>query len=671
MKIFNTHGINIEKTALNNFLYSGFDFDDREYELRSKFILLNSVVSIGLLVISLLTVFLWWNGKIDLAVVNGLFIVLNVYLLYALRRSENAYKKVIPLILLNGILWIAISLTAFPDEQIRVAWFLIMIMFSYYLGAYRLGISATALSMLALFSVVYFVDTSFNSYTLTLAVTMMILTALFSNLYEKRNKHAREILLRMNDNAQEMIKSKTEKSLDLYKNSTQELIRKSEKLKEQKEVFEHLAYHDILTGLPNRTLFHDRIEHAVEKAKRNKTEFAVLFLDIDRFKEINDTFGHQIGDGVLRIVADRLHEELRALDSIARLGGDEFTVLVEDLNNIYSTEDIAQKLIQVLKDPIEVKGYKFYITNSIGISIYPHDGEDAEVLLESADSAMYAAKRDGGNMHQYHTREMTEQAYERVMLESSIRQAVNNEEFVLHYQPQINTQTGELIGVEALVRWQQPEMGVVFPVSFMPLVEATGLIISLGEWVLHTAATQMTAWQKKGFDPGHIAVNLSVKQLRDESIIAMIENVLRETECKPEWIEFEITESYTMKNPDQSIKLLKRIKEIGVGLAIDDFGTGFSSLSYLKRLPVDMLKIDRSFISDIPGNHENEKLVKTIISMSENLGLEVLAEGVETEEQKLFLQQKGCSNIQGYLYAKPMSADEIAEMFKTKELSEG
>jgi EAL domain-containing protein (putative c-di-GMP-specific phosphodiesterase class I) len=350
---------------------------------------------------------------------------------------------------------------------------------------------------------------------------------------------------------------------------------------------------------------------------------------------------------VLKIVADRLHQELRALDSIARLGGDEFTILVEELSNVYNAEDVAQKLIQVLKEPISVKGYKFYITNSIGISIYPHDGEDADVLLESADAAMYGAKRDGGNMHQYHTREMTEQAYERVMLESSMRQALKNEEFLLYYQPKINTETGDLVGLEALVRWQQPEMGVVFPVSFMPLVEATGLIIPLGEWVLHTAASQMSAWQKKGFDPGHIAVNLSAKQLRDESIVTMVENVLRETECKPEWIELEITETYTMKYPDQSIKLLKRIKEIGVGLAIDDFGTGFSSLSYLKRLPVDTLKIDRSFISDIPGNQENEKLVKTIVSMAENLGLGVLAEGVETEEQKDFLQQRGCHIIQG------------------------
>ena len=467
-----------------------------------------------------------------------------------------------------------------------------------------------------------------------------------------------------------MIKSKTEKGFNLYKKSTQKLVKNSEKLKEKNDALEHLAYHDILTGLPNRALFYDRIKHAIDKAKRNKTEFAILFLDIDRFKEINDSFGHQIGDEVLKVVAERLHKELRALDSIARLGGDEFTVLVEDLSSVYSAEDIAQKLIQVLREPISVKGYKFYITNSIGISVYPHDGEEAELLLESADAAMYGAKRDGGNMHQYHTREMTELAYERVMLETSIRQAVKNDEFILHYQPQINTQTGELIGLEALVRWQQPEVGVVFPISFMPLVEATGLIVSLGEWVLHTAATQMTAWQDKGFDPGYIAVNLSAKQLRDESIVTMIGHVLRETECKPEWIELEITEAYTMKYPDQSIKLLGRIKEIGVGLAIDDFGTGFSSLSNLKRLPIDKLKIDRSFVQDIPGNQENETIVKTIISMSENLGLEILAEGVETEEQKHFLLQNGCFNAQGYLYAKPMSAEDIVEMFKTKELNE-
>ena len=397
--------MNVKKTALNNFLHSGFDFDDKEYELRSKLTLLNGLVGIGLLIISMLTLYLWQNGKINLVVVNCLFIVLNFSLLYALRRSRQAYEKVIPFMMLDTIIWIALVMAAFPAEQIRVAWFLVMIILSYYLGSSKLGIAVTALSVIALLTVEYFVDTSFNSYTLTLAITIIILASYFSYLYERRNNRSREILIRANGTLEEMIKSKTEKGFNLYKKSTQKLVKNSEKLKEKNDALEHLAYHDILTGLPNRALFYDRIKHAIDKAKRNKTEFAILFLDIDRFKEINDSFGHQIGDEVLKVVAERLHKELRALDSIARLGGDEFTVLVEDLSSVYSAEDIAQKLIQVLREPISVKGYKFYITNSIGISVYPHDGEEAELLLESADAAMYGAKRDGGNMHQYHTRE--------------------------------------------------------------------------------------------------------------------------------------------------------------------------------------------------------------------------------------------------------------------------
>ncbi|HFS82451.1 MAG TPA: EAL domain-containing protein, partial [Epsilonproteobacteria bacterium] len=457
------------------------------------------------------------------------------------------------------------------------------------------------------------------------------------------------------------------------KKNNQKIFEGAQKLKKQKAVFEHLAHHDTLTGLPNRVLFRDRLEHAIDIAKRDSTKLTVLFMDLDHFKEINDSLGHQLGDEVLQITAERLQKVLRGSDSIARLGGDEFTVLIEDINKGTEIETIAQKLIQAVKESITVQNHKLYLTASIGISIYPHDGEDAETLLKNADAAMYSAKQNGRNTYHYFAKEMTDRALKRVMIESSIRRALDKGEFVLYYQPQINSKTGRLNGLEALIRWNHPDMGVVLPSEFIPLAEATDLIIPLGEWVLYTAAAQAVAWHQNGQEPGRISINLSVKQLRHKSIVPMIQNILRETKCKPNWLELEITESYTMQNPNQSIKLLKRIRNIGLSLALDDFGTGYSSLSYLKRLPIAKLKIDKSFIDDIPGSKEDEAIVHTIISIAKSMALDVVAEGVETDEQKLLLQQAGCSNIQGYLYERPMPVDEmmrvLTEYDKRNDLS--
>ena len=540
--------------TFKNFLYSGFDFTDEEAEIRSKFVLMNSMTSIVIIALFIVTVFLYLKGENQLAAGGLFFVLLGFYLLYALRNKKHKSKE-------------------------------------------------------------------------------------------------------LNESEKQRINTPNRIDNDEVQENEEDLL-------EQKVLFEHLANHDVLTGLPNRKFFLDRLEESIEKARRNSAEFAVFFIDLDHFKEINDTMGHQVGDEVLKIVSERLQNQLRNTDCVARLGGDEFTILLEELKEVYDADKFANKLTAVLREPILINNREHCVTSSIGIGIFPNDGSDAETLLKCADVAMYGAKHNGRNAHQFYTQDMTDAAYERLMLETGFQRAMEKEEFVLHYHPLINSLTGQLIGLEALIRWEHPEMGMLFPVKFLPFVESTGSIIPLGEWVLHTVATQMVEWQKRGFNPGVVSVNISVKQLSTKGFIAMLEEVLRETKCNPKWIELEIMEDYPMQNPDLSIELLQRIKKIGVTLAMDDFGTGYTSLSYLKQLPIDKLKIDKSFIKNIPGNPEDEKLVKTIISMADNLGLEVLGEGVETREQKLFLQEAGCNNIQGYLYGKPMSAKEVTRMFE-------
>ena len=627
---------------------------------------MNSMFTIGLMLIAILTFFLFLEGKILFVVVNCAYILINTILIYVLRLSRNAYKYIIPAVSLSGLILIAVALMVYPEEKVRIAWFLDLVILSFFLGGIVLGATATMLSIGTIIAVGYFRHANFDEYMVLLSSTIIVIGAIFIYQYEKRNVKAKRILREINQNLEKKVKNETEKRTRLFKKSNQKLLKSAEELKEQKAVFEHLAHHDPLTGLPNRVLFRDRLEHAIDIANRNNKKLAVLFMDLDHFKEINDSLGHQLGDEVLKIIAERLHKKLRGSDSIARLGGDEFTVLIEDVKEDSEIGDIANKLIQVFKEPITVKSHTLYLTVSIGISIYPSDGEDAETLLKCADAAMYGAKKDGRNTYHYFSKEMTEQALERVMIETSMRNALKNDEFILYYQPQINSKTGELEGLEALVRWDHPEMGIVSPEKFISLAEATDLIVPLGEWVLRKAAAQIVAWHEDGLKPICMSVNFSVKQLRDKGIISMIEKILLETKCNPNFLELEITEGYTMQNPNQSIELLRRIRNLGLHLAIDDFGTGYSSLSYLKRLPINKLKIDKSFIDDIPGSREDEAIVSAIVAMTESMGLDVIAEGVEREEQKVFLEQVGCNKIQGYLYAKPMPADEIKQILQDK-----
>lgn len=441
------------------------------------------------------------------------------------------------------------------------------------------------------------------------------------------------------------------------------------KMKRQRDALAHQAYHDGLTGLPNRLLFLDRLNQYIHKSYRNKSKIAVLFIDMDRFKEINDSLGHVFGDETIKEVARRIESKIRETDTLARFGGDEFILICNSMDDPISIVNVVEKVMKSMEDPITIEEHTIYVTLSIGISIYPDDTEIADDLLKNADAAMYKAKSDGRNTYRFYTEDMTEKAYARIQLESCLRQAIVNEDFILYFQPQRNARTNKIIGMETLIRWEHETKGFIPPASFIPIAEDTGLIIPLGHWIMKKGMQQIVKWYDDGLAPGRLSINFSMLQLQKHNFIFILERMLEETMCKAEWLEVEITESQVMKNPEQTILTLQKISQLGIKIAIDDFGTGYSSLSYLKRLPINTLKIDRSFIQDIPGNEEDVAISQAIIALAKSLKLDVIAEGVETEEQKKFLVDNGCDNIQGYLYAKPMPAKEIDKILKSdKEL---
>ncbi|MAD40941.1 MAG: hypothetical protein CL623_00910 [Arcobacter sp.] len=435
-----------------------------------------------------------------------------------------------------------------------------------------------------------------------------------------------------------------------------------DELKKQKNILDYQAHHDALTNLPNRVLFNDRLTQAIEEAKRNKTNVALLFIDLDHFKEINDSLGHEIGDEVLKVVSTRLKEVVREKDTVARLGGDEFTVIIEELFEAQNVSIIASKIIETLSTPIINNNNTLYISCSIGISIYPEDGVSPSDLLKYADSAMYKAKNEGRSNYQYYNSTLTQLAFERVVMETSLRTALENEEFVIFYQPQVNAITNKIVGMEALVRWEHPTMGLVSPTKFIPLAESTGLIVELDRLVMKIAMTQFTLWYKSGLKPGKLAMNLAIKQLKKYDFIDTLQDLIKETKCKPEWIELEVAEGQIMTNPEEAIKTLQQISDMGIEISVDDFGTGYSSLAYLKRLPIDKLKIDQTFIRDLPGDEEDEAITKAVIALAHSLSLKVIAEGVETKKQRDFIVGNKCENIQGYFYYKPIPSDDIEKI---------
>jgi diguanylate cyclase (GGDEF)-like protein len=422
-----------------------------------------------------------------------------------------------------------------------------------------------------------------------------------------------------------------------------------------------VATHDPLTALPNRTLLHEHLSHALAKAQRYNRQLAVLVIDLDRFKNVNDTLGHEAGDLLLQIAAQRLSDCVRETDTIARQGGDEFVVLMDELFDLGPVAGLCQRILDAMARPFIVQGQEVLLTASIGISVYPEDGR---TLLKNADIAMYRAKEKGKNNYQFYSTQFDTYSVERLSLESSLSRAVERNEFTLHYQPKVNIVSGHITGMEALLRWQHPELGWISPARFIPLAEENGLILPIGAWVLKTACAQNQAWQRQGLRRLRVAVNLSARQFGVESLPQDIDAVLRESRLEAKDLELEITESMVMSNPDQAVNMLRQLKDLGIHVAIDDFGTGHSSLAYLKRFPVDSVKVDRSFVEDLPGDLESAAIAQAIITMAHSLRMNVVAEGVETEAQLRFLRGEGCDEMQGHHFSEARAAFEIPELMR-------
>jgi diguanylate cyclase (GGDEF)-like protein len=444
-------------------------------------------------------------------------------------------------------------------------------------------------------------------------------------------------------------------------------VRENEAKVAHAQQVEYLAYHDGLTGLPNRSLMSKLLARSISEARRYERSLAVAFLDLDRFKQINDTLGHQAGDQLLREVAVRLNTCVRESDTVARLGGDEFVVLLSELADEHHAAIVAQKILAAIAKPFHLIGQEFRVTASIGISTYPQDGLDEQTLTKHADIAMYQAKAEGKNTFQFYSEKLNANSLERLTLESSLRHALERHEFRLHYQAKRDIGSGRITGMEALLRWEHPDLGTVAPMQFIPVAEETGLILPIGKWVLKTACSQNVAWQKQGLPHLSIAVNLTTRQFRDEQLLPDVTSILSATGMDPHLLELEIAESLLTQNVENTLRILTRIKAVGIRIAIDDFGTGYSSLATLQRFPLDTIKIDRSFIRDIISDNQDTGLADAVIAMGKSLSLTVVAQGVETRDQAEFLRMHACDELQGFYFQKPLPAEEFRQLLQAQD----
>jgi diguanylate cyclase (GGDEF)-like protein len=434
--------------------------------------------------------------------------------------------------------------------------------------------------------------------------------------------------------------------------------------KTAEEQVHYLATHDGLTGLPNRTMFAELLALSVETAKRHGNLCAVLFIDLDRFKIVNDSLGHEAGDALLREVSRRLRDCVRASDVVARLGGDEFVVLLQDVNSQAQVSAVARSMLSAAMRPVMILGQECRVTASIGICVHPAADQNDDAVMKNADMAMYMAKEEGKNTYKFYSPSLQASAAGRLALESSLRRALDRQEFTLHYQAKVNFRSGAITGVEALLRWQSQELGVVSPTQFIPVAEETGLIVPIGRWVLRTACAQNAQWLRQGLPPVRVSVNVSMRQLNDKDLIADVQAALSDSGLPADLLELEMTESMIMHNAEHAIRVLGEIKALGVRLAIDDFGTGYSSLAHLKRFPVDTLKVDRSFIREAPHDPEDRAITEAIIAMGKTLSLTIVAEGVETPEQQAFLSQRACDEMQGYYFSTPVTPEDFAALLR-------
>ncbi|WP_373029525.1 EAL domain-containing protein [Sulfurovum sp.] len=600
-----------------------------------------------------------------------------IFILFALLISQN-----IPYSCLLFNIYSSLFFTILLLVAIKV-WYQGLISARYYLIALMIYMPTMGLMTLTFNGILDNTDLSRYSFLLGSFIEIIFFSLLLTNKYHEailHKIHIRDQLLKAKNYNENFLKSKIEQNTSELITINEKLLKKTEELeitkdqltqdinerikaeyevRKQKSILHYQAHHDALTGLPNRTLFSIRLKEGIQIAQQQQSQLALFFIDLDKFKEINDSLGHDVGDRVLKIVADILKHSIRREDTLARLAGDEFTIIMEHLKYPKDASKLGHDILNMFAEPIHVDGHTVYITCSIGISFFPQDADNEKDLLKYADTAMYIAKESGRNNFQFYRPEMTKLALEQIKMKTSLRQAIDNEEFLIHYQPQIDLTSNKLVGIEALVRWQHPEKGLLTPKRFISLAEETGMIVEIDQWVMHTTMKQVRKWYNEGLNPGILALNISMKQLESSNFINNIQKNMKTYGFKPEWLELEITEGHMMKNAMEIIDKLKQISNLGINIAIDDFGTGYSSLSLLKRLPINRLKIDKSFIEDIPEDEEDIAIINSIIALAKSLNLELIAEGIETLEQVNFLMSKNCMCIQGHYCFYPLSDEEL------------
>ncbi len=515
-------------------------------------------------------------------------------------------------------------------------------------------------------------------YSFAIIIIFIIATFITGKFRESLQESILEPIAKLDEVTTEIIKTKNlehdipafndDEIGDLAKNFKHmigELNSYHAELNRQKNALSYQASYDSLTKLPNRTLFHDRLKQSIYKSSRNSENFALFFIDLDKFKDINDTYGHQHGDKLLVKVAQRLSAILREGDTLARLSGDEFVVIMNNVKEFHLASVLAQKIIDILEVPLEVDNEELFISCSIGISLYPQDSRDENELLKFADIAMYRSKNDGRATYHYYVEEMTKEVLMRSNMQHRIRKALEEKEFIVYYQPQYNAENNKVVGVEALVRWQDRDRGLIYPDKFIPFAEEFGMVVGINRQVMRMAMLQAYQWHSEGLYFGRMSINISIEQVEDKNFVGLVQSLLYNTKCNPNWVTLELTEGQIMKDPKTAIAVLEQLNTLGILIAVDDFGTGYSSLSYLKHLPIRELKIDRSFIMDIPQDEDDMAIVESIIAIAKSLKLDLIAEGVETEEQKEFLLSKGCKKVQGYLYSRPIPAEEVKKLLGT------
>jgi len=631
--------------SLQEILRSGYTFTPEEYELETRYVMTNAALLLIALILFPISILYYFTDGTQNALTHFTAVPLSLLSMYFARKVGKG--NYIGLVYVMSLFFIAIIFYSYyntPDLYPASAWIIIMIIASFLILDVYVGIMIALMFTIFILIMNSLVLEYHSLQYVLLQVTPVVLGVLLVFLFEK--KFHRTILLLQESNV-------------LLDKRVQE---RTEELEKEKKALAYQAHYHYLTDLPNREKFYQEIKQWIVRAEREKSKFALFFIDLDRFKKVNDSYGHDTGDKVIQIVALRIGKVVGKENFFAHISGDEFTLLIAYEEDTESVKEMAKQVISVIKEPIFIIDTTIYISASIGISAYPESSVYYADLIKYADMTMFEAKKSGRGSYKFFAEEMTDTLQENVHMEMQMHQALNNDEFILYYQPQIDMRTEDITGIEVLIRWEHESLGIVTPDDFIPLAEDTGIIIALDHYIMKKGMEQIVVWKKRGLELPRVSFNFSTKHLQQKDFVDVIAALLKETGCKGEWIELEITESHIVSSIDMAVRVLGALKSLGIGIAIDDFGTGYSSLTYLKRLPADKLKIDRSFIENIRQQGVDMTITQAIISIGNSLSFMVIAEGVETEAQRVYLISQKCYHTQGYLYYEAMSAPELEKI---------